>query len=108
MPTTTRRSDPRARLLTLARYRAKQRRIRFDLSVEDLDMPTYCPVLGLRLKRGKGAPCDESPTLDRIDPRRGYVRGNVIVVSMKANRLKNNATVRELIRVAGYYQQLTE
>lgn len=46
---------------------------------------------------------DGSPSLDRLDCRKGYVRGNVEVISWKANRIKSNATVMELMKVATYY-----
>lgn len=103
----TRRSDPRSRLLALAKHRAKRDGIRFSITVEDLDYPTHCPVLGLRLRRGKGIACDASPTVDRINPRKGYVPGNVLVVSMRANRLKGNGTLHDLMRITAFLQQIT-
>lgn len=46
-----------------------------------------------------------SPSLDRLVPSIGYVRGNVAVVSWKANRAKNNLTARELRHLAIFYTQ---
>jgi hypothetical protein len=37
-----------------------------------------------------------SPSLDKIIPSRGYVKGNVMVVSSKANLMKSDASVTEL------------
>lgn len=71
-------------------------------------MPKYCPVLGMFLTVGEGKPGPASPTLDRIVPSKGYVRGNVIVVSMRANMIKTDATPAELRRVARFYTQLTK
>lgn len=70
-------------------------------------IPTHCPVLGLqfKLRIGKSGPCDTSPTLDRIDNRKGYVRGNVEVISWRANRIKCDASTSELRKVADYYDQ---
>jgi hypothetical protein len=45
-------------------------------------------------------------SLDRIDPNKGYVKGNVVVVSFQANAIKNNATIDELRAVVEYYSQL--
>lgn len=102
----TRRSDPRRRLVVLARHRAKQKGLPFDLSHEDIYIPRFCPALGIPLRAGRGVLADSSPTLDRISPAAGYVRGNVLVVSNRANRLKGDATWSELIRLAAFYQQL--
>jgi hypothetical protein len=65
-----------------------------------------CPVLGITLdyvRTGRGLH-DNSPTLDRIVNERGYVPGNVLVVSFKVNRMKQNATVEELETVARFYR----
>ncbi len=47
-----------------------------------------------------------SPSFDRIIPTRGYTKGNVIIISNRANRIKSDATVEELERVASFYRQL--
>lgn len=41
-------------------------------------------------------PNEDSPSIDKVIPELGYVRGNVWVISNKANRIKNNATLEEL------------
>ena len=105
---TTRPSDPRRRLLAIAKHRAKKSGARFSITVEDLDYPTHCPVLGLRLKRGQGQATDHSPTVDRLNPRRGYVPGNVVVVSMRANRLKGDGTLHDLMRITAFLQHLNQ
>lgn len=100
-------SDEVARsLLKSSRYRAKRDGIRHSLTLADIHVPERCPVLGLRLRKTKGRAGPASPSLDRIDPRRGYVPGNVVVVSWRANEIKKDATVQELELVACFYQQL--
>lgn len=69
-------------------------------------MPEKCPVLGFVLNYENTKTADNSPSLDRIDNDLGYVLGNVIVVSWKANRLKSNATVNELEAIAKFYGEL--
>jgi hypothetical protein len=59
------------------------------------------------LKMNRSSIGPDSATVDRIDSRLGYVPGNVIVVSCKANRIKNDATVEEMYRVAFFYAALT-
>ena len=88
-------------LLWVAKGRAKRKGIRCTMQWEDLlPAPYVCPVLGIKLdyaiKGGPGCRRPNSPSIDRINPRRGYVPGNVRVISWRANSLKNNATPREL------------
>jgi hypothetical protein len=96
------------RLVSLAKHRAKKNNIPFDITFEDVHVPEFCPALGLRLERNVGgrAQGKRSPTLDRIDPKKGYVRGNVIVMSAKANQMKSTGTPEELERVAAFVRQL--
>lgn len=71
--------------------------IPFDLTVDDIAMPKVCPYLGIPLKMRDGeARTDNTMSIDRVDPDEGYVRGNIIVVSWRANRLKNDAKLWEL------------
>lgn len=89
-----------------ARKRARIVGVPFDLDVTDIEIPARCPVLGmpLTLHHGRRGPRDSSPTLDRVVPSLGYVRGNVIVVSWRANRLKSDATMEELSRIVEWYR----
>jgi hypothetical protein len=101
--------DP-AELLRSARKRARKKGLDLSITLDDILIPTHCPVLGIPLvpsPPGIRSACDNSPTIDRIDSTKGYVSGNVIIVSWKANRIKTNATPDELIKVARFYQSLT-
>lgn len=89
------------RMLKDAKYRAKKQGLPFNLTEDDFEIPTHCPALGLTLRRRHR---DLSPSLDRLVPELGYVKGNVIVVSNRANRMKNDATVHELETVASFYR----
>lgn len=107
-----RQRDPMATILSGARHRAKLKGLEFTITRADVPVPERCPVLGIamRSKLGEGSSrCerDTSPSIDRIDSTKGYVPGNVIVVSGRANRIKTNATVAELIAVADFYKRLT-
>jgi hypothetical protein len=90
------RNHPKIRLLDWARHRAKINGWPFNICKDDFEIPSYCPVLGIRLKQGKGKLHDISPTLDRINPLFGYIPGNIVVISYKANRMKSNANLNEL------------
>lgn len=79
-----------------AKKRAKELVLPFNLDLEDILIPTVCPLLGITIEKGVGTYTDNSPTLDRIFPHLGYVKGNVWVVSMRANRIKQDASLEEL------------
>lgn len=58
-----------------------------------------CPILGVELDPTIGKSNARTPHLDRIDPLKGYVKGNVQWLSARANRIKNNITVEEIERL---------
>ena len=90
-------------LLCAARRRAKLKEIPFSITVEDFEIPEFCPILGIRLtvSAHRGAEPD-SASLDRIDPAVGYAPGNIQVISMRANRMKSDATIEDLRRFAAW------
>lgn len=79
-----------------AQQRSKKRGILFEITRSDIVIPEYCPLLGIKLDKGCAGGSDHSPSLDRIDPTGGYTKDNIWVISMKANRLKNDATLAEM------------
>ena len=79
-----------------ARNRANMQGIPFELTKEDIKIPLLCPVFKTTLVRGKGKPTENSPSLDKLIPTLGYVKGNVFVISQRANRIKNDSTLQEL------------
>jgi hypothetical protein len=100
-------ADPARFLFRGAKKRARLRGVPFGLTLADIIVPAVCPVLGIQLSVGAGRSTDASPTLDRIVPPLGYIRGNIIVISNKANRIKNDATIEDLRRVADFFDRLT-
>jgi hypothetical protein len=103
--------DPLRYLLSAAKSRAKKKGLVFDLSSEDLHpLPTHCPVFGIELVYGAkhaagidargGLP--NSASLDRKDPGVGYVKGNVRVMSWRANSLLKDATLDELEQLVAF------
>lgn len=91
-----------AHLVQQAKNRAKQKGLPFDITVDDIEVVQFCPYLGIELKQNFGAkgPSHFSPTLDKIVPERGYVKGNVQLISHKANAMKYNASIEELLHFA--------
>lgn len=78
-----------------ARKRARERGVDFSIARTSIAIPAVCPALGIPIKVG-GSRSLNSPSLDRVLPSRGYVPGNVRVISDQANRLKGDRTLAEL------------
>jgi hypothetical protein len=85
-------------MLQGARARARRGGYPCTITVHDIVIPEFCPLLGIKLERGAGVGNKGagSPSLDKIIPTLGYVPGNVWVISHRANALKGNATLQEL------------
>jgi hypothetical protein len=89
------------------KHAAKTRGIKFGFSsaaecalyLKDI-APKECPILGIKLKRGAGRLQSTSPSVDKIVPSKGYVRGNMQIMSHLANRMKNDATPKQLKQFA--------
>jgi hypothetical protein len=97
--------------LYAARARAKRKGLPFSITAADIVIPERCPVLGIPLAPGSGGPgvgpAGNAPTLDRIVPSLGYVPGNVVVISWRANRIKADATPDELDAIASWVRRVT-
>lgn len=96
--------DYRRRMYYMAKASNRTRGVPFDLSsYEDIPYTEICPVFGWKLEIGGGL---NSPSLDRIIPELGYVKGNIVVVSLLANQIKSNATPDQIMAVAKFYKKL--
>jgi len=84
-------------LVTRAKLRASKLGIPFDLSKEDIIIPDVCPLLEVPLTFGTKDNYLFTPSLDRIEPLKGYTKSNVRVISMLANTMKSNATKDQLL-----------
>ena len=106
----------RKRDLTIAgklrrvKERSKKINVEFNLTKEYLESiyPTdgMCPLLNIALNWHSPSKHDSTPSLDRIDNNKGYIKGNVQWVSWRANLLKNNATPEELLMLAQNYKKI--
>ncbi|MEO1077616.1 MAG: hypothetical protein AAFX41_16875 [Bacteroidota bacterium] len=91
-------------MVRAAKTRSTKAKVPFNLTPADITIPFECPVLGIPIIVGADKASDNSPSLDRVVPALGYVRGNVLVISNRANRIKNNATIAELRQVAEFFE----
>ena len=83
-------------LLRSAKQRAAKKGLAFDITIEDIELPKTCPLLNIPLQTSLNSRTDNSYSLDRLDSSKGYIKGNVWVISSRANTIKNNATLEEL------------
>jgi len=95
-----------------AKRRAKNRSLPFNLDLNYLDSiyTTHCPIFNIEFKWGSADGRYNSPSLDRIDNDKGYVKGNVIFISNKANVIKSSVVhPKELYAVADFlWEKLIE
>lgn len=95
-------------MLYRAEKRAAEKGWDFNLTIDDIVIPGHCPVLGIPIQIGKratGGTLDSAPSLDRIDNTKGYVSGNVCVISYRANAIKRDASLAELEAIVGYLRR---
>ena len=100
--------NPAKGLLKLAKQRVKSSGWELTITEEDIVVPEFCPVFGVRLEFGRMADRDNSPSLDRIDSTKGYVPGNVAVICWAANKLKSNGTAEQLRRIADWMDSVSQ
>lgn len=102
-----RRKNPSQKLIQGAKERAEKHNLPFNISAEDVPIPSICPVLGIPLTPNIGGriASDNSPSIDRIIPEKGYVKGNVLVISYRANTIKNAGTIEEHLKIIEYMRR---
>lgn len=97
--------QPVYNLIAEAHRRAKDKNLPFNIEWTDVVIPPTCPILEIPLFHGVRNACDNSPTLDRIIPELGYIKGNTRVISKRANTIKSFGTAAEHLAVARYIQE---
>lgn len=94
-------------MVSSARSRAKVQGVPCTITEDDIDIPVFCPALGLKLEIAfAGEAKDNSPSLDKIVPELGYVPDNIVVISNLANTMKNKGTIEQLRDLADFYTEL--
>ena len=95
--------NPKGYLVMNSKQRAKYKGLEHNITTDDFDLPEYCPILNIKLAKADNVIKDNSYSLDRIDSSKGYVKGNVWVISHKANTMKSNASREEILCFAKYF-----
>lgn len=78
----------------------------FTISFGEIEWPMVCPVLGIPIDYSATGISENSPSLDQIVPGKGYVPGNVAVMSWRANRIKNDGTLEEHVKVVTWLEKV--
>ncbi len=91
------RLDPALKAWRQAKNRSQRKGIEFDIEPSDLIVPDKCPLLEIELVAGVKGNYMNTYSIDRIDSSKGYIKGNVQILSMKANNMKSSANVEELL-----------
>jgi hypothetical protein len=90
-------------LLKNSRTRARKKDIPHEIVLGDIVIPEYCPVFkNIKLSLTNNKSCHDSPSLDRIRPELGYVKGNIVVISHLANTIKSQGTADQHRRIADW------
>jgi hypothetical protein len=97
-------SNPIPMLLSAARSRAKKKNLEFNIDASDVIIPPICPIFGIPLIPGgvDGSPAINSPSIDRVDNTKGYIKGNIRVISYWANSMKRDCNIEILEKVLAY------
>ena len=86
----------KATIITRSRSRANQKGMEFTITTDDIDLVKVCPYLGIELVY-LGSFSKNSASIDRIDSSKGYIPGNVMMISSLANTMKSNSSKEELL-----------
>lgn len=100
-------NNPEKNIWHRTQQRCKRTGHLFEIVPEDIIIPTYCPILGIKLEIG-GDNKDTSPSIDRIDNSKGYIKDNIQIISLRANRIKSDATIQELQKLVDYLMDLNK
>ena len=106
--------NPIPQMLSNAKIRAKQKGVDFNLTSQYLKKifpkDNKCPITGLNFEFGyinkEKINKNNSPSLDRIIPSKGYVIGNVMVISDLMNRMKQDSTFEDIEKLYNFYKKI--
>ena len=91
---------PERHIFFRVRAKCKKNKIPFNLEIEDIIIPALCPLLEIPLTIHDNGSSFDTPSVDRIDPNKGYTKGNVWIISNKANVMKQDVSIEMLKKFA--------
>jgi len=87
---------PERHIFYRIRNKCKRYGIDFNLDFDDIIIPDKCPLLEIPFKNHEIGHGIDTPSVDRIDSSKGYIKGNVWIISLLANRMKQDASIETL------------
>jgi hypothetical protein len=105
---TKQKKNPIKYLLKNVKGRARQYGLMFNLTENDIFIPKKCPVLGIPIDIKAERGSDNGYSIDKIIPSKGYTKGNVMIISNRANRIKGNATLEELEKIVKWLKKVQD
>lgn len=100
-----RESNPAKYMWMHIRHKCRKLNIPFNIEISDIIIPEFCPVLGIKLEMGNTKGQDNSPSIDRMIPSLGYVKGNITIMSKRANTIKNDGTLEEHEKITNWMRE---
>lgn len=85
---------------------ASRTRHEFTITFDDVVWNKVCPILGIELDYFAEVRAENSVSFDRIDSSKGYIPGNVQIISWRANRIKNDGTLDDFRKIVDYLEKL--
>lgn len=98
-------AKPEKAIFFSTKRRAKIEGINFNLEESDIFIPDKCPILDIKLQMHSDYARDNSPSIDRLIPNKGYIKGNCFIISYKANRMKQDNSLEDLEKIVKYIQE---
>lgn len=96
----------RVKLYKRVKQTAAARKIQIDLQEDDVAIPEVCPILNIKLSYAIGVGGSDQASIDRIDSTKGYTADNIQTVSLRANILKRDATLEELVALGEWAKKI--
>lgn len=93
-----------ARCFSRKKQNAKVGKWEWLITPADIEYSLICPILGIEIDWFAEARAENSPSFDRIDSTKGYIPGNVVICSWRANRIKNDGTAEEHRKIAQFIE----
>jgi hypothetical protein len=93
-------ANVRGKIISSSNARARMYNLPANIISEDITLVRMCPLLNVPLEYGNHLSSPYSASLDRIEPNKGYIKGNIQVISMLANQMKSSANKTELLTFA--------
>ena len=101
--------NPIPQMLSNSKIRARKKEIPHTINTEDIKKiwpkDNKCPILKKEFVMGYKKDKSYAPSLDRVVPKLGYVKGNIMIISDIANRMKQDTSPANLEKFALYYSK---